>query len=81
MILFGLTFLGKTTGNINCVNNLQDQEPLMTDLTKEELQEKITQVKRDIANHNDSSNLRMLLGLNDYVDYLEDELKTLTNKQ
>ena len=51
----------------------------MTDLTKEELQEKIVQVKRDIAKHNESSNPRMLLGLQEYVEYLEDELKTLTN--
>jgi hypothetical protein len=50
----------------------------MTDLTKEQLQEKIAQVKRDIAKHNESSNPRMLSGLRDYVEYLEDELKTLT---
>jgi hypothetical protein len=50
----------------------------MTDLTKEELQEKILQVKRDISKHSDSSNPRILLGLQEYVNYLEDELKTLT---
>lgn len=60
---------------------MQDRKQTMTDLTKEELQEKITQVKHDIAKHNESGNPRMLLGLNDYVAYLEDELKTLTNKQ
>jgi uncharacterized protein YaeQ len=53
----------------------------MTDLTKEELQEKIAQVKRDIAKHSDSNNQRMLLGLSQYLEYLEDDLKTLTNKQ
>jgi hypothetical protein len=50
----------------------------MTDLTKEELQEKILQVKRDISKHSDSSNPRILLGLSQYLEYLEDELKTLT---
>ena len=50
----------------------------MTDLTKEELQEKIAQVKSDVAKHRDSSNPWMLLGLAQYLEYLEDELKTLT---
>ncbi len=51
----------------------------MTDLTKEQLQEKIAQVKRDIAKHQDSNNSRMLLGLSDYLSYLQDELKSLDN--
>lgn len=52
----------------------------MTDLTKEQLQEKIENVKRDIAKHNGSAEPRMLNGLHDYVEYLEEELKNLTNK-
>ena len=50
----------------------------MTDLTKEQLQEKIENVKRDIAKHSGSGDPRMLSGLQDYVEYLEDQLKTLT---
>lgn len=53
----------------------------MTDLIKEQLQEKIAQVKQDMSKHTDSNNSRMLLGLSQYLEYLEDELKTLTNKQ
>lgn len=53
----------------------------MTDLTKEQLQAKIEQVKSDMARHIDSSNPRMSLGLAQYLEYLEDELKTLTTKQ
>jgi hypothetical protein len=49
----------------------------MTELTKEQLQEKIAQVKSDMAKHRDSSNPRMLLGLAQYLEYLEDELKML----
>ena len=49
----------------------------MTDLTKEELQEKIAQVKRDMANHSDSANSRMTVVLSQYLEYLEDELKNV----
>jgi hypothetical protein len=49
----------------------------MSDLTKEELQDKIAQVKRDIAKHSDSANSRMLLVLSQYLEYLQDELKNL----
>ena len=49
----------------------------MTDLTKEQLQEKIAQVKRDMTKHTDSANPRMLLGLSQYLEYLEDELKNI----
>jgi hypothetical protein len=48
----------------------------MTDLTKEELQEKIETVKRDIARHSGSGDPRMLQGLSEYVSYLEDELNS-----
>lgn len=53
----------------------------MTDLTKEQLKEKIENVKRDIANHSGSGEPRILSGLHEYIEYLEEELKTLTNKQ
>lgn len=49
----------------------------MTDLTKEELQEKIERVKTDIERHRDSSNPRLLPGLSEYLSYLEDELKSI----
>jgi hypothetical protein len=49
----------------------------MTDLTKEQLQEKIENVKRDIAKHNGTGDPRMLSGLREYVEYLESELKTI----
>jgi hypothetical protein len=46
----------------------------MTDLTKEELQEKIKNVKNDIDKHAGTGDPRMLSGLQDYVEYLQDEL-------
>lgn len=49
----------------------------MTDLTKEELEEKIAQVKKDLIRHQESNNPRMLLGLTEYIDYLESDLKNL----
>ena len=49
----------------------------MTDLTKEELQEKIEQVKRDISKHISTADSRMISGLNEYLEYLSDELKNL----
>lgn len=49
----------------------------MTDLTKEQLEEKIAQVKRDMAKHSDSTNSRMIEVLSQYLEYLEDELKTV----
>jgi uncharacterized protein YaeQ len=49
----------------------------MTDLTKEQLQEKIAQVKRDIAKHRSTADSRMMQGLTQYLEYLEDELKML----
>lgn len=52
----------------------------MTELTKEELQEKIAQVKRDISRHRDAGDPRMIERLNDYIEYLEDEIKMLDKK-
>lgn len=49
----------------------------MADLTKEQLQQKISQVKNDMLKHSQSENPRMLLGLSQYLEYLEDELKML----
>ena len=49
----------------------------MTDLTKEQLKEKIENVKRDIAKHSGSAEPRMLSGLHDYIEYLEYELKNI----
>ena len=49
----------------------------MTDLTKEQLREKIETVKRDYNTHSSSGDPRMLNGLQDYIAYLEEELKNL----
>jgi hypothetical protein len=49
-------------------------------LTKEELKEKINQVKSDLAKHQSSGNSKMISGLTEYIEYLEDELKLLDKK-
>ena len=49
----------------------------MADLTKEQLQEKIEQVKKDISKHSATADFKMISGLNEYLEYLSDELKNL----
>lgn len=52
----------------------------MADLTKEELQEKIKKVKLDLSNQQTTGNPKILLGLSQYIEFLEEELKSLDNK-
>ena len=48
----------------------------MSDLTIEELKEKIEQIKQDMAKSDD---LKSRLVLTDYISYLQDEIRMLEN--
>ena len=46
----------------------------MTDLTRDELKAKINMVREDLNNHVD--NINMVKHLTEYLEYLEDELRS-----